>query len=118
MVNALGTETPDVPDTDYFARAFAAVQELVSRELLLAGHDVSSGGLITTLLEMCFSQPDAGMSLDFSVFGLEDPVRLLFSEKPSVIVQTSHASEVMQVLEKYRVKGFRLGIYQSGVKWI
>jgi len=116
VVNALGTETPDVPDTDYFARAFAAVQELVSRELLLAGHDVSSGGLITTLLEMCFSQPDAGMSLDFSVFGLEDPVRLLFSEKPSVIVQTSHASEVMQVLEKYRVKGFRLGIYQSGGK--
>ncbi|MDN5330584.1 MAG: phosphoribosylformylglycinamidine synthase [Bacteroidales bacterium] len=116
VVNALGTETPDVPDTDYFARAFAAVQELVTRELLLAGHDVSSGGLITTLLEMCFSQPDAGMSLDFSVFGLEDPVRLLFSEKPSVIIQTSQASEVIQVLEKHRVKGFRLGIYQSGGK--
>lgn len=114
VVNALGTETPDILDADYFARTFAALQELVRKELLLAGHDVSAGGLITTLLEMCFSQPGAGMSLDFSVLGQDDSVRLLFSEKPSVVVQTSRTTEVMQVLEKYGVNGSRLGCYKNG----
>ncbi len=112
VLNALGTETPDVPDADYFARAFTAVQELVHRRLLLAGHDVSAGGLIISLLEMCFSRPGAGMKVDVSLLGEKDPVRLLFSEKPAVIIQTAASAEVLQVLEKYKIKGLRLGIFK------
>ncbi len=51
----VGSDVPTVADAEAFRRAFAAVQKLVSQELLLAGHDVSAGGLVTTLLEMCFA---------------------------------------------------------------
>ncbi len=112
VLNALGTEVPDIVDNEYFVRAFAAVQELIQRQLLLAGHDVSAGGLITTLLEMCFAHPGAGMEINLSPLGDDDLVRLLFSEKPAVVVQTSPSDDVMRVLEKYKIKATRLGLYR------
>ena len=51
--------SPCVQDAEYFRDAFLAVQELVNKGLILAGHDISAGGLITTLLEMCFGAAPA-----------------------------------------------------------
>jgi phosphoribosylformylglycinamidine synthase len=48
---------------DYFRRAFNGVQTLVGKDLILAGHDISAGGLITTLLEMCFANMEGGMQI-------------------------------------------------------
>ena len=59
VVNGLGTETPTVTDPAYFAKAFNAVQKLVAEGKVLAGHDVSAGGLITCLLEMNFANAKA-----------------------------------------------------------
>jgi phosphoribosylformylglycinamidine synthase len=57
----VGDEVPTVTDAEYFKNAFAAVQELTSRGLILAGHDISSGGMITAMLEMCFANPQGGL---------------------------------------------------------
>ena len=54
-MNKVGDEAPTVTDAEYFKNAFGAVQELVNRGLVLAGHDVSAGGMITAMLEMCFA---------------------------------------------------------------
>jgi phosphoribosylformylglycinamidine synthase len=88
-LNLLGGETPDVKDAEYFRTCFEALQELISKDMILAGHDVSAGGLITTLLEMTFSHNTIGMNLNFDDMGENDIIRLLFSEKPGVVIQVN-----------------------------
>ncbi|MEI7727447.1 MAG: phosphoribosylformylglycinamidine synthase subunit PurQ, partial [Bacteroidota bacterium] len=83
----LGDKTPDVPDADYFASVFEGLQELIRKGIILAGHDVAAGGLITTLLEMTFPVENMGMELTLNPIGVDDPVRVLFSEKPGVVIQ-------------------------------
>ena len=70
--------------------AFTAVQELIQRGVLTAGHDISGGGLITALLEMCLPLYKGGLSVDLTAFPEDDIVKLLFAENPGVLVQTSH----------------------------
>ncbi len=64
----LGNESPDMDDPALVRRAFGAVQELIDKDLVLAGHDVSDGGLVTTLLEMAFSG-NCGIDVDLAVDG-------------------------------------------------
>jgi phosphoribosylformylglycinamidine synthase len=86
ILNQLGTSAPDVTDTKYVVRCFSVIQKLIQQNLILAGHDISSGGLITTLLEMCFSVPDVGINVDIRSMKA-DPVKILFSENPGVVIQ-------------------------------
>jgi len=86
-LNKLGTKTPDVQDAGYFARAFNTIQKLIKKGTLLAGHDISAGGMITTLLEMNFPNADFGMKINLDGLGKDDIVKLLFNENPGVVVQ-------------------------------
>lgn len=88
-MSLLGSEAPTVTDADYFTRAFEAVQTLVKNKVAIAGHDISAGGAITTLLEMLFAQPGIGLECDLSVFEESDIVKLLLSENPGVILQVN-----------------------------
>ena len=88
-INAIGQKTPDVKSPAYFKRAFNAIQKLIEENLILAGHDISAGGLITTLLEMNFANTEYGMELDLKDFNNEDFAAVLFCEKPSVVVQVA-----------------------------
>jgi len=62
-LNRLGDEVPTVKDSEYFKAAFDSIQELISKGLILAGHDISEGGLITALLEMCFANTTGGLNV-------------------------------------------------------
>ena len=97
ILNKLGTKTPDITDASYFAKAFNAVQSLISDGNILAGHDISAGGMVTTLLEMNFSNAEYGMSINLGDFE-GDIVRILFSENPGVIVQTNDLSKLEETL--------------------
>ncbi len=99
-MNRLGMLTSTVKQPSYFMAAFAAVQELVERELLLAGHDISAGGIIVTLLEMLFPHNNTGLRANLEKFKCEDTVRLLFSEKPGVVIQVSDLEKVTAILDK------------------
>ncbi|MGC9151679.1 MAG: phosphoribosylformylglycinamidine synthase [Microbacter sp.] len=121
-MNAVGHEAPSVSDADYFARAFQAVQELIAQQQILAGHDVSSGGLVTTLLEMCFPNTEGGMSLDFwEAYRLfEQPLSkkdwflsFLFSENPSVVVQVKDAAVTESVLRQLDIRFAKIGTPQQ-----
>ncbi len=100
VVNKLGNEVPDIKDTDYFKSGLEALQALINEGLVLAGHDISSGGMVTTLLEMCFSNKDFGMAVDFSALEEEDLVKVLFAENSGVIIQVKDVDKVKSVLEK------------------
>ncbi len=86
--NQLGSNTPGVKDAAYFMKAFEAIQRLIKDDLLLAGHDISAGGMITAMLEMCFPTPGVGLRADLSQLG-SDAVAVLFSENPGVLIQVS-----------------------------
>ena len=101
----LGDETPRIEEPEYFREAFSAVQELLQRGVLTAGHDISGGGLITALLEMCFPSTMGGLSVDLTAFPEGDLVKLLFAENPGILVQTS-APEVLEAVLRDASIGF------------
>jgi phosphoribosylformylglycinamidine synthase len=84
----LGDAAPSVLDTHYFKVAFKEVQNAIVEGEVLAGHDISSGGLVTALLEMCFPSRNIGLKIDLSEMG-EDFIPILFSEQPGIVVQVS-----------------------------
>jgi phosphoribosylformylglycinamidine synthase len=92
IINKLGNEAPTVTNSKYFAAAFNAIQNCIEGKNILAGHDISSGGLITTLLEMCFADNYSGMALDMTGIGEADSVKVLFSENPGIVVQVANAA--------------------------
>ena len=97
----LGEETPTVTDTEYFKNAFNAVQELIDRGLILAGHDISAGGMITAMLEMCFANPQGGLEARLDRIRHTDLIKILFSENPGVLIQVKHHHLVDKILEDY-----------------
>ncbi|MCH4896170.1 phosphoribosylformylglycinamidine synthase [Marinilabiliaceae bacterium JC040] len=100
VINKIGQDTPDVKDSKYFAKAFNTIQKLILDGKVLAGHDISAGGLITALLEMCFADNKLGLNIDLSYMKEQDIIKLLFAENPSVLLQVEDCVEVAKVLEE------------------
>ncbi len=88
----VGSEAPTVKDYDYFRDAFHTVQEAIDKGLILAGHDISAGGMITALLEMCFANVEGGLEVDLNAIAEEDIVKILFAENPGILVQVKEKS--------------------------
>ncbi len=111
-MNRIGREVPDIPDPAYFKKVFNTLQQLLSAGKVLAGHDVSAGGLITTLLEMNFANTEMGMDLCTDAFPEKDFTRLMFSEKPAVVLQVSSAETafVESFFEESGVVFYPLGV--------
>ena len=107
----LGQTVPDIGHPDYFAKVFGALQQLIQQNLILAGHDVSAGGLITTLLEMCFANAQGGMDINLSRFHEHDIVKLLFAENPAVVIQIAdvHREQVCELLENQNIIFHNIG---------
>ena len=95
----IGNEAPTVKDAAYFLEAFNAVQEAVDKELILAGHDISAGGMITTLLEMCFANTEGGMNVNLDVLAENDIVKILFSENPGIVVQVKEKKTFEKLMQ-------------------
>jgi len=106
-MSKVGDEAPMVTDAEYFKNAFAAIQELTSRGLILAGHDISAGGMMTTMLEMCFANPQGGLEAHFDKIRHADLIKILFSENPGVLIQVKHHRLVEKILDDYGV-GFAI----------
>ncbi len=89
----VGDDVPTVTDAGRFRTTFNAVQQCVREGLLLAGHDVSAGGLVTCLLEMCFANVEGGLSVCLDSLNESDIIKLLFAENPAAVVQVSEADK-------------------------
>jgi phosphoribosylformylglycinamidine synthase len=101
VLNTVGNETPDIKDSLYFSKAFMVVQKLIEKKEILAGHDISSGGLITALLEMCFPSKNIGLKVKTVRLNEKDPIKALFSENPGVLIQVKNAERTRAILENY-----------------
>jgi len=108
-LNKVGQECPDVQDAAYFKKVFNVLQQLIAEDKIIAGHDVSAGGLITTLLEMNFANSEAGMEIFTGQFEEKDIIRLMFSEKPAVVIQIEDEKAVKKVFDAAGVVYHTLG---------
>ncbi len=109
VINQLGTKVPKISSAEYFAKAFEAVQQLVENKAIVAGHDISSGGIVTSLLEMCFADNTVGIDVNLSALGETDDAKLLFSENPGVIIQTETPTLTLAFLIGCGVRAFQIG---------
>ena len=113
IVGAVGSDVPTVKSAEYFAKAFNAVQSLINNGQVIAGHDVSDGGLIVTLLEMVFASRKAGIDVDVTSLGENDMIRALFSERPAVVLQVENGAGVVDALSAEGVHAAVIGSYNS-----
>ena len=107
----VGDDVPTIANAEYFADCFEAVQELINRGWIMAGHDISAGGLITTLLEMTFANTHGGMHVNLHDIADDDIVKLLFAENPGVVIQVSdeHKQELRAFLEDAGIGYAKIG---------
>ncbi|MET3114564.1 phosphoribosylformylglycinamidine synthase [Pedobacter sp. CG_S7] len=95
ILNKIGDETPDVIDANQFKNTFNTLQQLIKSGNIQAGHDIGSGGLITTLLELCFADRNLGAVIDLSSLGDQDVIAKLFAENIGIVFQADQAAEAV-----------------------
>ncbi|WP_434035331.1 phosphoribosylformylglycinamidine synthase [Formosa sp. 4Alg 33] len=113
-LNAIGNDTPDVKNTDFVKNAFNAIQDLIKADKIEAGHDVASGGLITTLLELCFADVNLGADYDFTALNEEDSLKILFSENAGLVFQAD--ASVESILAENNIEVFKIGTANASGK--
>jgi phosphoribosylformylglycinamidine synthase len=109
--NKIGHEVPTITDAASFKKAFNTIQEAIKNDLIVAGHDIGSGGLITTLLEMCFADVALGATIDFSSFTEKDLVKILFSENIAVVLQAKDDALFEKAFAA--IEHFKIGTVQT-----
>lgn len=112
ILNKVGKEAPRVLDAAFFKNAFNAVQEAIRKGWIKAGHDIGSGGLITTLLEMCFADVDLGAKVDLSALNEKDSVKAFFNENVGIVLQAD--AKIEQFMKEKGVALFTIGQVQVG----
>ena len=108
----VGNETPTIKDAAFFKKAFNTLQDLIKERKIKAGHDIGSGGLITTLLEMSFAEVGLGATYDLSVLGEMDTVKALFNENIGVVFQADAAVET--IFKSQGIALFNIGTVTEG----
>lgn len=116
ILNKIGKEVPTVTDADYFAKAFNTIQKAILQGVVAAGHDVGSGGLITTLLEMCFA--DVNLAADFDLSGLKekDTVKVLFNENISIVLQATEDTAFESVFMGTGIETVKIGAVKESAE--
>ncbi|WP_348661058.1 phosphoribosylformylglycinamidine synthase [Croceibacter atlanticus] len=113
ILNKVGSHTPTITDDAFFKNAFNTVQDLIKQDLIVAGHDVASGGLITTLLELCFADQDLAANIDLTNLGEADAIKVLFSENAGIVFQAKDNS-VETILKSNNIQFNTIGSVISG----
>ena len=107
ILNKIGNEAPTIKNSENFKNTFNVIQDLIKAEKIQAGHDIGSGGLITTLLEMCFADVNLGADFDLSIIGESDTTKLLFSENIGIVFQADPSVET--IFKQNNIAFFNIG---------
>ena len=109
ILNQIGSDAPTVKDSDFFKRAFNTIQYLILNNQIVAGHDIGSGGLITTLLEMCFADINLGAAINFEAFKEKDLIKILFAENIGIVIQAKDDVKMESTLDSNQIEFFKIG---------
>ena len=108
VLNTIGNETPDVKSSHFLKNVFNTIQNLIKEDKISAGHDVASGGLITSLLEMCFADNNLGANIDLTSLSESDSIKLLFSENSGLVIQSKNSS-IENYFKEEKIEFFKIG---------
>ena len=117
VLGKIGTQAPTIKDPELFATAFDLLQQAIKDGQVVAGHDVASGGLITTLLEGCFSTPNLGAEIDLTALGEADLIKVLFAENAGVVFQGTN-SAVEKLFSDAGIEIHRIGEVREGAEML
>lgn len=109
ILNKIGKEAPSIKDASYFKKAFNTIQQLILDNQIEAGHDIGSGGLITTLLEMTFADVNLAANFDLSNLGEQDTVKALFNENIAVVLQAKDDEAFEKAFSEAGIQAIRIG---------
>ncbi|MGJ1420236.1 phosphoribosylformylglycinamidine synthase [Sphingobacterium spiritivorum] len=109
ILNKVGTEVPTITDAAYFRKAFNTIQDLIKADQIAAGHDVGSGGLVTTLLELCFADVNLAANYDLSGLQETDSVKALFNENIAVVLQAKNDAAFEKALTENGIEAVKIG---------
>ncbi|MBS1651190.1 MAG: phosphoribosylformylglycinamidine synthase [Bacteroidetes bacterium] len=112
ILNKIGNEVPNITNAAYFKKAFNTLQELIKAGKIIAGHDVGSGGLITTLLELCFANTNTAANYDLTSLKENDSVKAFFNENNAVVFQADESVEAEFI--KQQIEIFKIGTVVEG----
>ncbi|MDG1195091.1 MAG: phosphoribosylformylglycinamidine synthase [Polaribacter sp.] len=114
VLNTIGNEAPDVKNTAFVKNTFNTIQELIKADKITAGHDVASGGFITTLLEMCFADVNLGANFNITSLNEEDTIKVLFAENSGIVFQADDSVE--RILSENNIEFFNIGTSNNSGK--
>ncbi|MDY8137249.1 phosphoribosylformylglycinamidine synthase [Aquimarina sp. 2201CG5-10] len=109
IINKIGTEAPSIKNASSFKTTFNTIQKLINEDHIVAGHDVASGGLITTLLELCFADINLGANIDLTNIAEGDSIKLLFAENSGIVLQSKIGSNIEAILSENDIAFFNIG---------
>jgi phosphoribosylformylglycinamidine synthase len=114
VLNTIGNEAPDVKNTEFIKNTFNTIQKLIKADKITAGHDVASGGFITTLLEMCFADVNLGANFNITSLNEEDTIKVLFAENSGIVFQADDSVET--ILSENNIEFFNIGTSNNSGK--
>ncbi len=109
ILNRIGDDVPSVKDPVYFKDVFDTIQDLILNDKILSGHDISAGGMITALLEMCFSNTSGGITVNITAIDEGDTVKMLFSQNPGIIIQVKDENDVAEIFLENGISYYSIG---------
>ncbi len=116
ILNKIGNEAPSIKDAAYFKKAFNAVQQLIRDGHIAAGHDIGSGGLITTLLELCFADVALGAAYDLTALGEQDTIKAAFNENIALVVQAQNDAAFEAAIQTSGIEAVKIGTVSNEAK--
>ena len=112
--NKVGKTAPTIKDDAFFAKTFDVIQDLIKKDQIIAGHDISAGGMLTTLLELCFSDQYLSANIDLTAIGEANTLNLLFAENSGIIFQAKN-DKIEKTLVGNSIEFFKIGKVQTDV---
>jgi len=115
ILNEIGNEAPSVNDASYFKNTFNTIQDLIRNNHIAAGHDISSGGLLTALLEMCFADTNLGADIILpnhskgGAFETDDLIKILFAENSGLLIQANEDAAIENTFAKANIEAYKIG---------
>ncbi len=114
ILNKIGNDVPTITDAAYFKKAFNTIQDLINDNQIAAGHDVGSGGLITTLLEMCFAGYNLDADIDLTGLNEPDLIKALFNENIAVVLQAQSDVAFENKMSLNGIEFVKIGVPSEG----
>ncbi|HEX8561510.1 MAG TPA: phosphoribosylformylglycinamidine synthase [Flavobacterium sp.] len=112
VLGKVGNDAPTIKNAAKFRSVFNVIQELVKAGKIQAGHDIGSGGLITTLSEMCFADNDLGADYDLTSLNEWDAVKVLFAENIGIVFQAT--GDAVDILDENNIEFHVIGQVTHG----